>query len=247
MVSLSRRCAAHGRPRSSTVEAAAPMGTAHSGRDAWPTARRAASSACPPSVKRTCTAFPAPCAAPSPPEPPAPSSAAVFPRVCGARASRATPCPSRSRALVARDCGASTRCAPLPVGSMGPWAVLRASSVPTASTALAVSRTASGSAAPRGNAAHASRTTGINVSWLPRGTAARLRAPRASVAICACPGAALSSGARRSATRSCPRAVPPGTSVAWVAPPSAPASASAIRWTRMPVARVGRVPPSPRT
>ena len=75
-----RRCAVPAREGVSTVAVAAPTGTVPPARAAWPTARRAASSAWPPSVKRTRTVSPAPRAAPSPRAPPAPSSAAVSPK-----------------------------------------------------------------------------------------------------------------------------------------------------------------------
>lgn len=219
MGSRPRGCDAPVRARASTVEAAAPMVTVPRVRGVWPIARHAASSAWPPSVERTRTAFPAPCAAPSPPAPPASSCAAVSPRVCAARASRVTPCLFHPRAPVVKGCGVSSRCAPRRVHSMGALLVPRATCVPTASTDRGVSRTARSLGVPTGNTASASGTTSINVSWTPRVIVATPRAPRASAATCACPGAALFSGAPASATPCSPERVPPGMSAAWAAPP----------------------------
>jgi len=242
-----RPSAVPGRSRGSSVGAVASTVTVPRRMGAWPTARRAASNVRPPSASRMGTAFPAPSVVPSTPVPPAPSSSAVSPRACASGVSRVTPSPSPPPAPVARAFAASIRCAPHRVHSRSPRAAPRGSSAPTVWRVRGVFRIVSGSGVPRDNGAPASGSSGINVSRSPREIVATTRAPTASAAICACLGAALSSGARSSVIPFAPRAVPVTRSVAWVAPPSAPAFASATPCRLIPVVPAGPAPPCPRT
>lgn len=240
MDSPPRGCAVPMTEGPSSAVVAARMAIVRRARGAWPIGRHAAWNAWPPSAKRTRTASLAPSAAASIWGRPAPSPSAVAcPKGSVARGSTATPCPFRRRGAAVRDWYASRVSAAPRAGWRTRRAVPRATRARTAMTDRAVTRTAASSGVPRGNAASAWPAMDINVWRVSVETVPNHPVVKASAATCACPGVRACSGVPACATRSWRTVALRTTCAEWGAPRSAPAIASATRWSRAPVARGG--------